>query len=204
MLLEAGKDGRHQRDKSAALQQSVEGQNQVFRIDAPADRQRRVDRLTIVHRDQPAQRWVIGPQNRFDRYGGQCILLKVECIDKMLGIVADGFWRHIGPQLRVAEIDHARVIAGNAVHGPGAKPHNEPHKAVFALQTCVPHDWAVAVGNTGQRREVILAMPFALHFLQQDRHPFIVIQQTHAAAIDERIWTENAGVHLADRKRQIT
>ncbi len=65
-----GQDRLHHWHKRTALQQAVKGQYQLLRVDAAADGKRRTDRLSIIHRDQPAQRIVIRAQDRFHRYGG--------------------------------------------------------------------------------------------------------------------------------------
>ena len=66
------------------------------------------------------------------------ILLQVEQIHKMLRIIADGLARHFGAQLRMAEIDHARIIVGHAIHGARSQAHDQPHEAFFAPQARIP------------------------------------------------------------------
>src|SRR5512142_3215125 len=105
----------------------------------------------------------------------------------------DGFWCGLGAKLRVAEIDHTWIVTGDPVHRPRSQAHDEPHKTLLTFQARTPDHRAVAICDSCQRWEIVLTMSLALYLLEQDRHPFIVIQQTHTTPVHKSIGTEDAG-----------
>ncbi len=69
-----------------------------------------------------------------------------------------------------------RIIAAHAVDCPGTQAHDQAHETFLTAQARVPDQRTDAVCHPGHGWEVILVMALPLHFLQQDRHAFVIIQ----------------------------
>ncbi len=102
----------------------------------------------------------------------------------------------------MAERDQSRVIASHGVDGPSPQSPNHPQESCHAINARAPAELIARESNAGGIGQVIAIVLAAHHLLDQNGHPLIVINQPHAAPIEQNVWTVHAGVDLADGRNQ--
>src|SRR5690606_5971450 len=97
-----------------------------------------------------------------------------------------------------AEGRKARVIVGNAFDGARAHAPDQAQEAVLAPDAGVPTKWVFAEANAGNGRQKVTAKPLPPYALDEDGHPFIVIDQPMPPPVENGVGVQGAGIDAAD------
>ncbi len=184
--------------KWRAPQQLVKGDHQVgdFILHHAAAR---CDEIAVaLQLGDVAQRRVIGAKHLLHRQGLELVVLQIDQVHELLRIIADAFGRVVRLQGGVAERHRARIIVAHPLDGARPQPPHQAGKAVFAADLRRPAVQVAAEGHTGAVRQVVTPELLSLHDLDQDRHALIVILQSLAAAVEQGLGLERAGIGAGD------
>jgi len=95
------------------------------------------------------------------------------------------------------------VVVTDTVNGAGAETPDQACKAIFLADLRRPAVEVTAEAYAGGMWQVVILKALALHHLDQDGHPFIIILQPLATPVKQGIGVQRAGIDLGDRTGEI-
>ena len=91
----------------------------------------------------------------------------------------------------MAEGNETRIIVADAVNGARSQPPDQAHEAVLSAELRRPAVQIAAESNPGTMWHQIFTVLLPFDHLDEQRHPFVVIQQPFGTPVEQSVGVEH-------------